>query len=271
MSNPIENACGTKKNAAFFWNDNELSDGIDNDLVNTSCLSQTSVEEEDESNLPTIEDEVSNSSRTNLSGISEPVVSSCSQPVSSEMGISPLDDPHAAIKSSLLTDNTPTKRDSKSEVWTHVKRLRCKHPSTQKGNTHVCILPIGSSEDGTVSYCNTFLKLHKSKSFSWITSKVHAHFKKYHTNTEISKISMQRDKKSLDKKINQLFQYGKSKTATIKKRKRDTSTIIHKNKVPVIFKLGNYRNTYHQRQHKSVGMSIRSNKFQNLLSKIHIL
>ena len=55
-----------------------------------------------------------------------------------------------------ISENSPTKRKPRSDVWSVIKRLTGEHPQLEKGYTHICQVPLKSDPS---KFCNQLLKL----------------------------------------------------------------------------------------------------------------
>ena len=88
-----------------------------------------------------------------------------------------------------LGNNTPGKRQSLSDIWTYVKRLKHGNLLSDKGSTQICVATIPEDEFGG-TICNTSLKLYnraRGKGSSWITTRALEHMARYHKETKLAK------------------------------------------------------------------------------------
>ena len=95
---------------------------------------------------------------------------------------------HAQISADQYGQNTPTKRASHSGIWVDIKRLRGSLNNAEGDGTHICLVALKSkaAPGAPHGFCNTILKLHKSKatlqtgSQSWLTTRGAEHLAKEH-------------------------------------------------------------------------------------------
>ena len=89
-----------------------------------------------------------------------------------------------AVPAGQYGNNSPTKRSSSSEVWKEVKRI--KHTlNADNQMTHICLVKLPPLANGTPQFCNTLLKLHKTKAKpgnqpSWLTTRAIDHLREEH-------------------------------------------------------------------------------------------
>ena len=123
-------------------------------------------------------------------------------------------DEHAPLDATYLKDNTPTKRSSRSAVWSDIKRLTGGHPMLAKGYTHVCVC---RRKDGGV--CNSFIKLSRKSGgdkAAWCTTKANDHLRKEvfdHVDTPAVLAAQGRAAAAHDKKVQQQFETGVASAA----------------------------------------------------------
>ena len=76
---------------------------------------------------------------------------------------------HTKVPQEMLRACSPTARTRAAPVWQHLKRIAKFNMSDreiQEDHTHMCVYPLSDDESGSKRYCNTPLKLFKSKSGS---------------------------------------------------------------------------------------------------------
>ena len=118
---------------------------------------------------------------------------------------------HTPLPSSMIGDNSPGKRSSKSDVWRVVKRLKQGHSCGDY--THICTAPVDGGS------CNQLFKLPRSggksneqddsKKGTWISTKAMAHLTAVHpSETKAGSQGKQRAEESQSKKKSCMFEAG---------------------------------------------------------------